>query len=427
MKILHKQFGVVWSWTEIAKQLYSELAEHSFSVEPSNIKTRSDVYDVILTQQAIMLVNVKEKYKTITRLGSNSIFDGRYNMRELTDNIKQCFAVIATNKYLYETAKRMNPNTFLIPNGLDINEWGVLPEKKGKFTVGFVGNISTPDYREYKGYDFIEQSCKQLKVELKTALYRDKQIPHEDMREKFYSAVSCIVHPTKGEGSSNTIMEALACGIPVITTRAAGFHGEMLEDGVNVLFCERSTDSVKECISRLKEDPKLCERLRINGRKFAQAYHDIKTIAKQYDVLFQACHQANMNRKHTGGGMKIKYTGPKPKKTVIYGNKQYVFDPICTVFEEEAVKFLLDPARKGLFEVVRDVPQVKVDIPAPLPAGTQEKKEPDMTEADYKKLVEVPKFKCQQCEFVATSNIGLISHMRHKHPKPKETKKRGKK
>jgi glycosyltransferase involved in cell wall biosynthesis len=91
-------------------------------------------------------------------------------------------------------------------------------------------------------------------------------------------------------------MEALACGIPVITTSTAGFHGEMLENGKNVLFCERSVESVQGCIEWLIKDRQLYERLRINGRSFAEEHHNIKRIAKEYDALFQSCYEANKTR-----------------------------------------------------------------------------------------------------------------------------------
>lgn len=293
MKILHKHFDVVWSWTEIAKGLQKALKNLEWTDEPSSAITKCEQYDVILTQQPFMLVSIKTRYKAITRIGTNSIFDGRYDMKEISKYLAESFAVIATNKFLYETAKAVNPNTYLIPNGLDLKEWAPFPKKGGrkKFIAGFVGNISTPDYREYKGFDFIEQSCKELKIELRTALYGTGQIPHDRMRADFYSTVSCIVHPTRGEGCSNTLLEALALGIPVITTKAAGYHGEMLKNGDNVLFCERTKDSVLSCIKKLQDDKKLRDKLSVNGRKFAEKNHDITEIAKQYDLIIQACYR----------------------------------------------------------------------------------------------------------------------------------------
>lgn len=309
MKILHKQFDTTWSWTEIAKGLF-EFLDHDVEIEPSHKRTDCDRYDVILTQQPFMMKNIDDRKKVVTRIGTNSLFEqGRYNMNEIGRYMKECFAVIATNRYLYNEAKKYNNNVVFIPNGLDLQEWAVMPKKKGKFTVGFVGNINNPAYRKYKGFDLLEKACKEMNIHLKTALYGEKQIPHERMRADFYSKVSCIVHPTEGEGCSNTIMETLACGIPVITTKTAGFHGEMLEQGKNVLFCERTVESIKECIGWLRKDQKLYKRLKKEGRKFAEENHDIQQVAKEYDKVIRACYEANKNRiteQNPDQGVKVK-------------------------------------------------------------------------------------------------------------------------
>jgi len=117
------------------------------------------------------------------------------------------------------------------------------------------------------------------------------------MRARFYSHISVLVHPTAGEGCSNVIMEALACGVPVITTRAAGYHGEMLRDGVDAIICERTTMSVMAAIKRVMCDDALRTRLEINGRKFAEAHHDIRPIAAEYQRIFDACVEHNRARR----------------------------------------------------------------------------------------------------------------------------------
>jgi glycosyltransferase involved in cell wall biosynthesis len=177
-----------------------------------------------------------------------------------------------------------------LPNGLNLDDWK--PREK-TFIVGFCGNISGAKYRQYKGYDYVEEACNNLGVGLRTALYKDQQIPHDRMMQDFYYQINCIVHPTLGEGCSNTLMEACACGVPIITTREAGFHGELMQDGVNVLFCERSTQSIQDKLSLLMHDVELRARLSANARQFAIDNHDIKIIAKKYDDIFQDCYNYN--------------------------------------------------------------------------------------------------------------------------------------
>ena len=396
MNILHRQFKTIWSWTEIAKGLFKELPDHNFTTEYSNANTNTDGYDVILVQQALILSNIQQKYKAIARIGTNSIFDGRYQVDEIKNNMRQCFAVIATNNFLYKIAKEVNPNTVLIPNGIDLTEWSIIKKQPKEFTVGFVGNISNLEYRDYKGYDFVEQACKELDIPLRTALYGENQILHDEMRARFYSKVSCIVHPTKGEGNSNTLMEAIACGIPCITTREAGFHGEMLEQEKNVLFCERSVESVKQCIEQLRKDKGLYKKIKINGRKFAEQYHDIKKIAKQYDALFQACYRANKERERqqVKGRCKVKV------KVI----KEFYEDYICMpgdIFEttEERARQL-----KGYVVPVEQTP------PQVVKAVVEPPRDKMVKEPVEKK--EIDEFVCDVCGFKAKNKLGLINHQR---------------
>ena len=43
--------------------------------------------------------------------------------------------------------------------------------------------------------------------------------------------LDCFVLPSRGEGISNTILEAMACALPVVATRVGG-NAELVEDGL---------------------------------------------------------------------------------------------------------------------------------------------------------------------------------------------------
>src|SRR5690625_4608577 len=129
--------------------------------------------------------------------------------------------------------------TALIPNGIDLQQWryNYLP-RNTRFVVGFTANVTSKQERNIKGYDLVAQACKELGVPLLSLRKGVNQLANNDMQGEFYNKIDCLVHPVleAKEGSSNTIMEALACGVPVITTTAAGFHGEQLSSYSIVLF-----------------------------------------------------------------------------------------------------------------------------------------------------------------------------------------------
>ena len=291
MKILSIEFTPNWSWglifTEISKRLNVEF-ERTF-INKGNIINTSGV-DMVFAQNVTLLKKFQERLRTVCRMGGNYNFDGAGKLEPLLHEMAKCYCIVATNKKLYEIAKAVNENVYLIPNGLDLDEWKPISDNvKRPFTVGFCGNIITPQYREYKGYDLVERACGNARVKLQTALYQDKQIPHDKMRELFYSQIDCIVHPTLGEGCSNTLMEAAACGIPIITTEVAGFHGELMKHGEDVLFCNRTINSIQKAVMLLRKDKKLRKKLALGARAFAEKHHDINTIAKQYEIIFSEC------------------------------------------------------------------------------------------------------------------------------------------
>jgi glycosyltransferase involved in cell wall biosynthesis len=214
------------------------------------------------------------------------------------EKMGKCFAVIATNRKLYNIAKTVNPNVFLIPNGIDLIQWAPRPYRKfnlARPVIGFCGNVVHKSNAEYKGYGILKEATRRVGLDVKEALFRTRQIPHDQMMRRFYWRIDILVHPTAGVGCSNTLMEALACGVPVITTRCAGYHGEMLEDGKNVVFCDRTAESIELSIRRFLKHPDMMEQIGAAGREFAEKHHDINDIAAQYREVFCACAENGKN------------------------------------------------------------------------------------------------------------------------------------
>ncbi|MGA2192412.1 MAG: glycosyltransferase family 4 protein [Nitrospirota bacterium] len=64
---------------------------------------------------------------------------------------------------------------------------------------------------------------------------------HTASPDKFYGAADIFVLPTKYDPFSNSALEAMACGLPVITTAANGVS-EIIEDGVNGFVLDNPED-----------------------------------------------------------------------------------------------------------------------------------------------------------------------------------------
>ena len=236
----------------------------------------------------------KGKHKIVSRMGGTRTFD--LSKTPFDDELKQVGAVIATNEKLFEIGKRNNDNTFLLPNGIDLQLFKPRLQRQqpfnnnssNPFVVGFSGNIDGEMCMNYKGWKYFVQATLRLRpsITTKTMLYKHNQIPHDRMPKDFYHQIDCLVLPSIDEGCSNVVMEALACGVPVLLTKV-GFHGERLEDNTNCLFIERDIDSIMSKITLLMKVPELRAKLAFEGRLFAETNHDIDKIAQEYDRIFR--------------------------------------------------------------------------------------------------------------------------------------------
>lgn len=292
-----------WSWGHTSQFLLNELNGFEImSMEFKNWKQKRQNVDMkevcFLSQNVSQLKELTNYGRMVLRLGGNRAFDNEFlvKQRDYFSKMAKCYAIVATNKKLENIARKVNANVYLAPNGLDLDIWRFKKrplKRKDVLTVGFVGNVRSLKKVEYKGYAIIKNVCKKLNFPLQEALYMNKQISHNQMQEQFYSNIDVLALLTNGEGCSNTIMECLACGVPVITTKEAGFHGEMAEHEDNIFFCEKDHKSLFAQLIELNRDRNLLEKISIKGRIFAEKHHDIKIIAKKFQKIFEDCFRHN--------------------------------------------------------------------------------------------------------------------------------------
>jgi len=206
-------------------------------------------------------------------------------------------AVIALNDELADHAARLHNNVVVIPNGLDLEQWNPdrmrrrrLVSRSRRFTVGLAAALDNFDLRMMKGYHLAKAACSIARVSLRTIGVGHGQVRNHDMVDDFYRHIDCLIHPASygKEGSSNVIMEALALGIPVITTRFAGFHGERLVHGESAMISRLDADCLADAIKEVAHDNELRRSISTNARQFAATHHDLDTVAQRYSELMKS-------------------------------------------------------------------------------------------------------------------------------------------
>jgi glycosyltransferase involved in cell wall biosynthesis len=87
-----------------------------------------------------------------------------------------------------------------------------------------------------------------------------------------YHALDAYLVPSRQEGGPKSVLESLATGVPLVTTRV-GQAPEIVDDGSTGLLADvDDVEALASLVVRLHDDAELARRLREAGRQAAEAY-----------------------------------------------------------------------------------------------------------------------------------------------------------
>lgn len=176
-------------------------------------------------------------------------------------------------------------------NFVDLNKFKKIENKKknDKFTVGFAGRLI-----KKKGWVEFVQSAKMAKKEnlnmcfviagdgpdkskllnfiKENNLDNVEYIGHITDMVDFYNSLDCFIHPSHQEAMSISLLEVLACGVPVITSDIVSFK-ELINDNENgILFRKGKSNDLARKIKMLLLDEKFRNMLIKNESEFIKDF-----------------------------------------------------------------------------------------------------------------------------------------------------------
>ncbi len=122
-------------------------------------------------------------------------------------------------------------------------------------------------------------------------------LPHERVLDHYRRAdlfvLGCeIAEDGDRDGIPNVLMESMAMGVPVVTTRVSAIP-ELVEDGVSGLLVEpREPDALADAVWRMLSDPELRRRVIANGRRKIETDFDNRRLIEKLASLMRAAVDA---------------------------------------------------------------------------------------------------------------------------------------
>lgn len=174
-------------------------------------------------------------------------------------------------------------------------------EPNRPFRLLYVGNWS-----DRKGVDLLAPIMHQLGNDFELAYTADRKGAHESYalpanshclgrltgKELItaYQQADALLFPSRLEGLPLTVLEAQACGLPVIATRASSLP-EVVDDGVTGFLC--ASDDVRtfaEAACRLADDSELWLTMKQVGRQRTENNYKLETMIDLYIDMYRVSH-----------------------------------------------------------------------------------------------------------------------------------------
>lgn len=201
-----------------------------------------------------------------------------------------------------------------VPTGIDLERFKPRDRPEARRTLGldpqrrYLGIVAT--LRNWKGHTYLLEAFARL-----APLYPDwdlllvgggpqrhnlerrlgepglngrvRMVGNRDDAERWFNAFDLFVLPSYGEeGVSQSVMQAMASGLPVVATTVGSITEAVQDGGTGLLVPPRDTDALHAALARLMGDEALRRRLGAVGLDYARRHFGLEHMLARMEVVF---------------------------------------------------------------------------------------------------------------------------------------------
>lgn len=230
---------------------------------------------------------------------TTSVYDHLFLEEENIDFTKKIISraknyTVCSNK-LYDIYNNFEKKPFaVITDGVEVGIFNNIKRKNNDvFTIGWVGNSEWGKdyYKDAKGVKTILKPA--LKI-IKSRGYKIKEYFADSAKKyipkakipKYYEKIDLLVCTSMFEGTPNPILEAMASGIPIITTNV-GIVNEVFGDlQKKFILTERNPLALADAIEKIINNKELQKQISKENKKQIKQW-DWKYITKNFEIFFE--------------------------------------------------------------------------------------------------------------------------------------------
>lgn len=215
---------------------------------------------------------------------------------------------IAVSKAALDYVSRHLPGKYrIIPNGVDVNHFSINGPKREEFIDGKVNILFVGRLEQRKGLGHLINACAKVKqsftnfrlivvgpgtvlrftyeravkdMGLSNNVVFTGFVPSNELPSYYRTADIFCAPATGGESFGIVLLEAMACGKPVVATSIEGYVNVLTHNEEGLLVPPRDDDSLAHALLSLLENEHLRQQMGTKGRKKAEKY-SWENVARQ--------------------------------------------------------------------------------------------------------------------------------------------------